>query len=96
MLGVQQRIPIYVPLSFIGWGLMVAFLHRRAFRDPDEALRRMAAARANSRVVRALGGSGDPLREYEQLSRSRWMYPWVAVGYTLLVLWMLVIAITQL
>ena len=96
MVGVEQEVPLYVPIIFLGWGVLVAWLNRKAFKDPDGALRRMAAKRAKSRAVRLVGGSGDPQREYEQLRRNRWIFPVVAVAYASGVLWLFVVALRQL
>jgi hypothetical protein len=92
----SQHVPLYVPLFFVAWGVFLAFLNREDFKDPDGALRRMAARRAQSRIVRLLSGSGDPEKEYRQLQGMRWLFPFTALVYGAFVLLLLVVAISQL
>ncbi|MEQ1873704.1 MAG: hypothetical protein ABL953_08265 [Ilumatobacteraceae bacterium] len=85
--------PLYVPILFLGWGILLAVVNRKAFKDPDGELRRMAAKRASGRVVRFLGGTGDPEEEYQTLRKGRWVYPVGAVLYAAVVAWMFVVAV---
>lgn len=93
MAGAEQNVPLYVPFLFLAFGVILAVVNRKAFRDPDGELRRMAAKRANNRLVRFLGGTGDPEEEYQQLRKGRWMYPVGAALYLAIVAWMFVLAV---
>jgi hypothetical protein len=53
----------------------------------------MAEKRANSKVVRALGGTGDAAQEYEGLRKSRWLAPVILAAYFAFVLVALVKAL---
>ena len=88
--------PLYVPLVFIGWGAMCLYLNRSAFKDFDGWLRRMAQSRARSRVVGLLGGSGDVEQEYQNLRRTRRLFPTTVILYSGITIWFLVIALSQL
>ena len=91
-----QRVPLFVPLFFVAWGVLVALCNRKSFKDPESALRRSAARRAQSRFLRLLGGSGDPEKEYQMLRISRSLTPLVAVIYSAFVFLLLVVALSQL
>jgi hypothetical protein len=80
-------VPLYVPLVFAAWGLFIWLIaDRQMVRDPRGEFRKMAEKRARSRVVRLLGGSGDPEVEFQQLWRTRWLWPAVALLYVAVVL----------
>jgi hypothetical protein len=92
----EQQMPLYVPLIFLGWGAICLYLNRSAFRDFDGWLRRMAQSRARSRVVRLLGGTGDVEQEYRNLRRTRRSFLIIPILYSGVVIWFLVIALSQL
>jgi hypothetical protein len=91
-----QTIPLYVPLGFLAFWAVLLFVNRRAFRNPRGFLRSISTSRADSRLVRALGGSGDPEVEFERLWRHRWLWPLIVALSLAIIFWMLAISIAQL
>ena len=77
-----ESIPLYVPVLFLAWGVFLwTFAGRKMLRDPRGEFRTMAEKRSRSRVVRLVGGSGDPDEEFKELWRWRWLVPCTACAY---------------
>ncbi len=93
VIAASSDIPLAVPLIFFAFGVFVVIVNRQAFTDFDGGLHRMAEKRAKSRIVRALGGSGDAAQEYELLRKLRWLAPAIVLGYFAIVLVMAVKAL---
>lgn len=93
MIIANSDVPVAVPLIFLALGILMVIVNRKAFTDFDGELHQMAEKRANSNVVRVLGGSGDAAQEYEGLRTSRWLAPGILVAYFATVLVMLVKAL---
>ncbi len=91
-----QHVPLYVPLFFMAWGVLVALLNRKDFKDPEGARRRMAVRRAQNKLFRMFGGSGDAEKEYRKLGGFRGLLLFTAVIYCAFVLLLLFVAISQL
>ncbi|MEN9644583.1 MAG: hypothetical protein RL238_1252 [Actinomycetota bacterium] len=91
----SSEIPVAVPLAFLAFGIFFVIVNRRMFTHFDGELHRMAERRANSNIVRALGGSGDAAKEYESLRRSRWIASVTLVAYFTIAVVALVKALTE-
>jgi hypothetical protein len=82
-IGQGQNVPIYVPIFFTAWGVLIwVTWARKMWRDPDGQRRAMAEARANTPIIRALGGSSDPEEEYRKLAAAPAFFKVVTVGYS--------------
>jgi hypothetical protein len=93
VLAASQDVPLYVPLVF-GVPIIGLFFGkgRDVWRDPDAYDRRVAEARARSRVLHPFGG-GDVEREFEGQRRFRWITRLALIGYVVGTLTLLIAAI---
>lgn len=86
VLATGGTVPLYVPVLFLGWGIVLWLTAgRKIARNPRGEFRSMAEKRATSRVVRGLGGSGDPDVEFDSLWRSRWLFVAIPFAYLAMV-----------